>query len=176
MLVVRTDKDPLLLSNTVRKQVLTIDPAQPVSDVMTMDDAVETSQGQLRLMASLLAAFAALATALAILGLYGVISYSVARRTREFGIRCALGASRADILSLVISQGLGLSLAGVAIGICGAFGLGGLLADLLFGVESTNPLAYIIVPVLFTLIALLASYVPARRAAKIDPMVALRYE
>src|SRR5580700_1746293 len=152
------------------------DPAQPVSDVMTMNDVVETSQGQLRLMTRLLTAFAVLATVLAILGLYGVISYSVARRTKELGIRCALGASRANIISLVISQGFGLALSGVAIGVCGAFGLGGVLRDLLFGVGATNPMAYVVVPALFILVALLASYVPARRAAQVDPMVALRYE
>jgi putative ABC transport system permease protein len=175
-LAVRADGDPLLLANEVRKQILAIGPAQPVSDVMTMNDVVETSQGQLRLMTRLLTAFAVLATMLAILGLYGVISYSVARRTKELGIRCALGASRANILSLVISQGFGLALSGVAIGVCGAFGLGGVLGDLLFGVGATNPMAYVVVPALFILVALLASYVPARRAAQVDPMVALRYE
>jgi putative ABC transport system permease protein len=175
-LVVRTDGDPLLFAGAVQKQVLAIDPGQAVSNVRTMNDVVESSEGQLRLMMKLLAAFAAVATLLAMIGLYGVVSYSVAQRTKEIGIRSALGARRSDILTLVVGQGLSLSLAGVVVGLCAAFGLTRVLRELLFQVAATDPATFVGISIFFVFVALLASYIPARRAANVDPIVTLRYE
>jgi putative ABC transport system permease protein len=174
MLAVRTNGDPLSFANAVRSQVLTIDRDQPVSAVATMEDLVEASEGQLRLMMRLLGTFAGAATLLAMVGLYGVISYSVVQRTREIGIRRALGAQRGDILSLVIGQGFGLSLAGVMVGVCAAFALTRVMKGLLFQVSATDPLTFVGVSILFVAVALAASYIPARRATGIDPLDALR--
>jgi ABC-type antimicrobial peptide transport system permease subunit len=156
--------------------VLAIDRDQPVSDVSTMDQLVEASEGQLRLMMVLLGMFAAFAALLAIVGLYGVISYSVVRRTKEIGIRRALGAQRNDILSLVTRQVVRLVLAGVLLGLCGAFALTRVLQDLLFQVSATDPVTFVGISILFVLVGVAASYIPARRAARIDPMAALRWE
>jgi putative ABC transport system permease protein len=174
MLAVRTNGDPLSFANAVRSQVLAIDRDQPVSAVATMEDLVEASEGQLRLMMRLLGTFAGAATLLAMVGLYGVISYSVVQRTREIGIRRALGAQRGDILSLVIGQGFGLSLAGVLVGVCAAFALTRVMKGLLFQVSATDPLTFVGVSILFVAVALAASYIPARRATGIDPLDALR--
>ena len=174
MLAVRTNGDPLSFANAVRSQVLAIDRDQPVSAISTMEDVDEASEGQLRLMMRLLATFAGAATLLAVVGLYGVISYSVAQRTREIGIRSALGAQRGDIVSLVVGQGLGLSLAGVLLGMGAAFTLTRLMQDLLFQVRAADPITFIGISVLFVLVGLAASYVPARRAAGIEPLTALR--
>jgi predicted permease len=176
MLAVRTDGNPLSLANAVRAQVLAIDPDQPVSAVGTMDELVEASEGQLRLMMTLLGTFAGAAALLAVVGLYGVISHSVVRRTKEIGIRRALGAERNDVLSLVIGQGFGLSLAGVALGMCAAWALTRVVSDLLYQVSPTDPLTFAGISILFVVAGLVASYIPARRATKVDPMVALRYE
>jgi predicted permease len=175
-LLVRTDADPLSLAHAVRQQVLAIDPEQPVSEIKTMDEVVEASEVQLRLMMRLLAAFSGVAALLALGGLYSVISYAVAKRTKEIGIRRALGAPQGEIISLVAAQGLGLSLAGALLGVCAALGLSRVLKDLLFQVRPTDPGTFAGVAMLFVLVALAASYVPARRAARVDPMVALRYE
>ncbi len=175
-LVVRTNGDPLLFATAVQKQVLAIDPGQAVSNVRTMNDVVESSEGQLRLMMKLLGAFAVVATLLALIGLYGVVSYSVAQRTKEIGIRSALGARRRDIVMLVVGQGFSLSLAGVVVGIGAAFGLTRVLKDLLFQVGATDAPTFVGISIFFVFVAILACYVPARRATKVDPMVALRYE
>jgi len=175
-LIVRTNSNPLTLAGAIQKQVLTIDPEQPVSDVATMDEVEESSEGQLRLLTMLLGGFAGVATLLATVGLYGVISYSVAQRTKEIGIRQALGAQRGDILALVVGQGLGLSVSGVFVGVCAACGLTRFLKDVLFEVGATDPGTFAAMAILFVLLASLASYIPARRATKVDPMVALRYE
>jgi putative ABC transport system permease protein len=176
MLAVRTDGNPLAFSNAVRSQVLALDRDQPVSAVSTMDQLVEASEGQLRLMMTLLGTFAAAAALLAIVGLYGVVSYSVVRRTKEIGIRRALGAQRGNILMLVAGQVISLTLAGVLVGVCGAFALTRLLQDILFQISATDPVTFIGISILFVLVGVAASYLPARRAAKVDPMVALRYE
>jgi putative ABC transport system permease protein len=153
-----------------------MDPEQPVSDVKTMDEVAEDSEGQLRLITRLLAAFAGATTLLAVIGLYAVISYSVVQRTKELGIRQALGAQRGHILSLIVGRGLLLSIAGVVVGSCAAFALSRFLKSLLFQVSATDPAIFIGISFLFVIVALLASYIPARRTAKVDPMVALRYE
>ncbi len=174
MLVVRTKGDPLSFANAVRSQVLAIDPDQPVSEISTMDDVVEASQGQLRLVMRLLGTFAGAATLLTMIGLYGVISYSVVQRTKEIGIRRALGAPRGNILSLVARQVVTLALAGVVLGVGGAFALTRLLQDLLFQVSATDPATFVGISILFVFVALAASYIPARRAAGVDPLAALR--
>ena len=175
-LVVRTDSDPLLFAGAVQKQVFAIDPGQAVSNVRTMDDVVESSEGQLRLMLKLLGVFAAVATLLAMIGLYGVVSYSVAHRIKEIGIRSALGARRSDILMLVVGQGFSVAAVGVVVGIGAALGLTRVLKDLLFQVSATDTATFAGISIFFVFVALLASYIPARRAAKVDPIVALRYE
>jgi predicted permease len=176
MLAVRTDGNPLSFANAVRGQVLAIDRDQPVSAVASMDDLVEASEGQLRLMMTLLGTFAGAAALLAVIGLYGLISYSVVQRTKEIGIRRALGAQRSDILSLMAGEIVRLTLTGVVLGIAGAFALTRLLKDLLFRVRATDPATFVGIAILFVLVGVSASYIPARRAAKVDPMVALRYE
>ncbi len=173
-LAVRTSGPPLSLASAVRAQVLSLDSAQPVSAIASMQDLVEQSEGQLRLIMALLGAFAAMATLIAVVGLYGVIVYSVAQRTKEIGIRRALGAQESDVLSLVVGQGLRLALAGVVLGGVGAFLLTRLLQDLLFGVSATDPVTFAGIAILFVVVAVAASYVPARRASAIDPMRTLR--
>ncbi len=175
-LAVRTDRDPLGFVNVIRSQVLAIDRDQPVSDVKTMDNVLEASVGQRRLTMLLLTVFAGVALLLATVGIYGVIAYSVAQRTKEVGIRRALGAQQGHILRLVLGQGLVLALGGVGIGMGGAFALTRLMEGLLFHTRAADPATFVGVAVLFVAVALLASYIPARRAAKVDPMVALRYE
>ena len=175
-LIVRTERDPLLFVNAVRSQVLAIDQDQPVSDVRTMDEVLEATLGQRRLTTLLLGSFAGVALLLASVGMYGAIAYSVAQRTQEVSIRRALGAQQADILQLVLNQGLALALGGVGIGVGAAFALTRLINNLLFRVSATDPATFVTVVLLFMIVALLASYVPARRAMRVDPMAALRYE
>ena len=172
--VVRADGDPRGLLSAVRSEVLAIDRDQPLSSVKTMDDLIDTSMGQRRLTLFLLGLLAGLAMLLAVVGIYGVIAYSVAQRTKELAIRRTLGAQQADILWLVIGQGMGLTLAGVAIGIAGALALTRAMRDLLFHVSATDPATFGYIAILFVCVSLLASYIPARRATGIDPMVALR--
>ncbi len=174
VLALRTEGSPLPFTRAVDQQVKALDRDQPVSDVRTMDDLVEEEVGQRRLLVILLGSFALMALLLALLGIYGIIAYSVAQRTQEMGIRRALGAQQSDILRLVVGQGFRLAVAGVAVGIAGAFGLTRLMTSLLFRVSATDPATFVGVAVLFVLVALLASYIPARRATRIDPMAALR--
>ena len=141
-----------------------------------MDDVVNASVHQERVVAQLGGFFSIFALALACLGLYGVLSFAVVQRTREIGVRVALGAQRRDVLSLVIRQGVKLALTGAAVGIAGAFAAARLLSSLLFGVTPTDPLTFLGVSVLLVIVAVLASWLPASRATKVDPMEALRYE
>lgn len=173
-LAVRTDGDPRGFVNSVRAQVLAIDRDQAISNVRTMDEIIDGSIGQRRVTLVLLGLFAGAAVTLAMVGLYGVIAYSVTRRTRELGIRRALGAQQRDILGLVLRQGLSLALTGVAIGIGGALALTRLMTGFLFHVSATDPATFAGIALLFVLIALAASYIPARRATSVDPMDALR--
>jgi putative ABC transport system permease protein len=176
MLAVRTEGNPLSFANAVRSQVLAIDRDQPVSAVASMDELVEASEGQLRLLMKLLGMFSGAATLLTIIGLYSVITYSVAQRTKEIGIRMALGAQRSNVLSLVVRQGIALALAGVLLGLCGAFALTRLMQDLLFRVGATDPATFIGISIFFMAVAFAASYIPARRATGIDPLSALRVD
>jgi putative ABC transport system permease protein len=171
---VRTSGNPLSFTGAIRGQVRHLDADQPVGDVDTMNNLVEAQVGQRRLLVILLGSFAGVALLLALIGIYGVIAYSVAQRIQEVGIRRALGARQIDILRLVVGQGLTLAFSGVVIGLGGAFALTRLMKTLLFHVSTTDPATFIGVAVLFLLAALAASYIPARRAARIDPMRALR--
>jgi predicted permease len=174
MLALRTEGDPLRFTNAVRERVRALDKDQAISAVRTMDDMVEEQVGQRRLLVFLLGSFAGVAVLLAVMGIYGVIAYSVAQRTREMGIRRALGAQPSDILRLVVAQGFRLALAGVVVGIAGAYGLTRLMQSVLFHVSATDPATFAGVALLFLFVALAASYIPARRATRIDPMAALR--
>jgi predicted permease len=174
MLAVRTKGDPLRFINAVRRQVLAIDRDQAVSEVRTMEDLVELELGQRRSILTLLELFAGTALLLAVVGIYGVISHTVVERTKEVGIRRALGAQYGDILRLVLGQGLGLALGGVAIGLGGALALTRVLESLLYHVSAADPITFAGMGLLFVVVALAASYFPARRATRIDPMAALR--
>jgi putative ABC transport system permease protein len=175
-LAVRTPGDPLSMAAAVEQSVRTIDKDLPVSSVRSMDQLMGGAIARQRLTLVLLSGFALLALLLAAVGIYGVISYAVSQRTREFGIRVALGAQDRDVLRLVIGQGVRLTLAGVALGLLCALGLTRLMEALLFGVRPTDPLTFAVITLLLVGVALLACYLPARRAAKVDPGVALRYE
>jgi len=147
-----------------------------VADIHPMEDLLSESTSVYRLRAGLITAFTVVAVLLAALGIYAVITQVMAQRTHELGIRMALGAQRLDVLALVLRQGMGLTVAGMAIGLAGAFALTRLLEGMLFGVRPTDPLTYVVIIMLLGAVALLACWVPARRAARIDPMVALRTE
>ncbi|MFL6208617.1 MAG: ADOP family duplicated permease [Pyrinomonadaceae bacterium] len=175
-LVVKTSVDPLGLAATVRANVWAVDKEQPVSDIRTMEEILSESVARQRFSTLLLGAFAALALVLAAVGLYGVMSYSVAQRTHEIGVRMALGAQTRDVLKLVVGQGLKLVLVGVLIGLAAAFVLTRVMASLLFGVSATDPVTFITISLVLLSVAVLASYIPARRATKVDPLIALRYE
>jgi putative ABC transport system permease protein len=175
-LAVRTSSDPSPLATAIVTAVHELDKDQSVSDIQTLSRVVSASLAQPRFNTLLLAAFAALALLLAAVGIYGVISYSVAVRTREIGIRTALGASRADVLALVVGHGMSLALAGAAIGLVGALILARLLSSLLYGVKPSDPPTFLAAFAALVSVALFASYIPARRATTVDPMVALRQE
>jgi putative ABC transport system permease protein len=173
-LVIRTDVAPLSLVSTVKEVVRSLDKNVPFSQVATMEQLLAKSVAPRRLNLSLLAVFAVIALALAMAGVYGVMSYTVATRTREIGVRVALGAQAKDVLRLVVVQGVKPALAGVAIGLIASFAMTRLMTKLLYGVSATDPLTFIAVTVLLIVVALLAALVPAQRATKVDPMVALR--
>jgi putative ABC transport system permease protein len=175
-LVVKTDVDPASLAATVRRAVWEIDKDQPVSDISTMRVILNESITKQRFSMLLFAIFAGLAMLLAAVGIYGVMSYSVAQRRSEIGIRMALGAQKFDVLKLTIGEGLKLVLIGIGLGLIGAFLLTRLMSSLLFGITATDPLTFAAISVVLVAVALIASYVPARRATKVDPLVALRYE
>jgi putative ABC transport system permease protein len=175
-LVIRANFDPLSLAGTVRQTVWEIDKDQPVSDISTMEEVIADSVARQRFSMWLLGIFAGLALVLAAVGIYGVMSYSVAQRTREIGIRMALGAQRSDVLKMTIGGGLRLVLMGAAIGLVAALVLTRVMSSLLFGVSPTDPLTFVSISIVLISVAVLASYVPALRATRVDPMFALRYE
>jgi putative ABC transport system permease protein len=175
-LVIRTSSDPLRLTGAVRSEILSVDKSQPVYDVKTMQDVVSDSVSQPRLYTLLLGIFAALALTLAAVGIYGVMNYSVVQRKHEIGIRMALGAQRSDILKMVVGQGMLLALIGVAVGLAAALILTRVMESLLFGVSARDLATFLTIPLVLAAIAFLSSYIPARRATRVDPMIALRYE
>ncbi len=176
-IVVRTvSPDPLTMTNAIRHAVLAIDPDEPVTDIHSMDAALADSIAGARLVAEVLALFAAVALIMAAAGLYGVIAYSVEQRTREIGVRVALGAEPTSVLALVARDGARLAIAGVAIGAVAAVAIGRLVRTLVAGVEPASPATYALVVVVFLAIAALACIVPARRALRVDPLIALRAE
>jgi putative ABC transport system permease protein len=175
-IVVRTKNDPRGILGAVQGEVRAMDKDLPVYNVKTLDEYLAASSAQPRFNTFLLAVFAGMALILTAVGLYGVMSYSVSQRTHEIGIRMALGAQQKDVLSIVVRQGMALTLAGVGAGLLGAYFITRLMSSLLFGISSTDPLTFIVISVLISLVALGACIVPARRATKVDPIVALRYE
>jgi predicted permease len=173
-IVVRTTTDPASLTSAVGNELHEVDRELPLHRVVTMDQRVAESLARRRFTTILLAMFAGFALALATIGIYGVMAYLVTQGTREIGIRLALGATQRTILKLVVKQGMMLAFCGVAVGLIAAFAFSRLISGLLFGVKSTDPLTFAAIAVLLTVVALFASYIPARRAARIDPMISLR--
>jgi putative ABC transport system permease protein len=175
-LAIRTEGVPALIAAEVRRAVAEVDRNEALSDFLTMEEHISNSMAPSRFRTVLLSIFAALALTLAVVGLYGVMSYTVSRRTHEIGLRMALGARREDMLRLVVGQGFKLTMVAVGIGIIGALALVRFLSSLLYGVRPLDPLTFVAAALALTAAALLATYLPARRATKVDPMVALRYE
>jgi putative ABC transport system permease protein len=173
---VRTAGEPAGYVNQMRRAVQAIDPDQPISAVRTMDELIAQSVGQRRLSMLLLSLFSGIALLLASLGIYGLMSYSVAQRSRELGVRIALGADRADVLRLVLRQGMSLALTGIAIGVGVAFALTRLVSSQLYDVRATDPATFAGMAVLLGLTALAANLIPALRATRVDPAVVLREE
>jgi putative ABC transport system permease protein len=174
--VIRTDGDPADMAPAVRRELRAIDPNQPVSDVRTMDQVMADTMGRARFNTLLLGLFAAMATLLAAVGIFGVMSYSVTLRTREIGLRMALGAPRSQVLKLILKQGLVLTVIGIGIGLIAGLALTRVLSSLLFGVGSTDPATFTAIVLLLTLVSLIACYIPARRATRVDPLIALKYD
>ena len=176
-LVVRAQSgDPMKLAAPIRAELAAIDKYQPIHSFKPLEATVSELVAPQRFTTMLLAGFAALAAGLAAIGIYGVMSYAVTQRTREIGIRMALGAQARDVMKVVMRQGVILIVAGVAIGLAASFALTRLIADLLFGVEATDPATLIAITLLLVVVALVACFIPARRATKVDPIVALRNE
>jgi putative ABC transport system permease protein len=165
-----------MIAEQLRAEIKGLDPHLPLYNVKTLNREIDESLVQERLVTWLSSAFGVLATLLTALGLYGVLTFSVVRRTREIGIRVALGAQRRDVMTLIITRGLILVAAGLLVGLAASFALSRVLETLLFGIKPNNALVMISVSVGLTLVALLACYIPARRATKVDPLVALRHE
>jgi len=175
-LVIRTNGNPTSFVGAVRNEIRQMDPDQPVAAVRPMEQWLETSVAAPRYRTTLIALFAVLALVLAATGIYGVMAYSVTQRTHEIGIRMALGARQTDVLKLVVRQGMLLVVIGVALGLLGAFALTRVMNSLLYGVTAKDPLTFVVVAAVLAIVALVACFIPARRATKVDPLVALRYE
>jgi putative ABC transport system permease protein len=175
-LVIRTDSDPSTVIGGVRNQLSAMDPNLPLADVATMRERLGESVGEQRFRTLLMGSFSAFALLLACFGIYAVMSYSVAQRTREIGIRMALGARRREVFKMVLVQAAGMCAAGLGAGLIAALLLTRALRSLLFGIGPDDPMSFAGTIALLLVVALLASYIPARRATKVDAMIALRYE
>ncbi len=175
-LVIRSDGDPENLAPMVRRELRAIDPNQPISSVRTMEEVMSDTVGRARFNTLLLGLFAALATLLAAVGIFGVMNYSVTLRTREIGLRMALGARPREVLLLILKQGLLLTLLGVAIGLAGALALTRVMSGLLFGIGAADPATYAAIVLVLLVVSFIACYIPARRATRVDPLIALRYD
>ncbi|MBI3667428.1 MAG: FtsX-like permease family protein [Acidobacteria bacterium] len=175
-ILIRAEGDPLKLVAAARAEIGAVDPNQPIDNVRTMEQVVSQSVARRRFQMLLLGLFATVALVLTMVGLYGVISYSVSQRTHEIGIRMALGAQQGDVLRMVVGQGLRLAMFGLGAGLAAALLLTRVLSSMLYGVSPTDPATFAGVSFLLAVVALAASYFPARRATKVDPMVALRHE
>ncbi len=175
-LVVRTTGEPLSLAGAIRGEIHQMDANLPVANIRPMSDIVSTALATPRLTSFLLGAFAAIALALAAVGIYGVLAYLVAQRTHEIGIRLAIGANRAQVLGMILKQGMTLALGGIAIGVVAAFGLTRLMQSLLYQITASDPMTYVIVPIALLLVTLVASYLPALRATRVSPTTALRVQ
>jgi putative ABC transport system permease protein len=174
--VIKAQGDPMSLVSAARQEVRTLDRTLPISSVGTMDDAMSAARSRPRFLTLLLTMFSSLSLFLAALGIYGVISYAVAQRTNEIGIRMALGAQGGDVIKLIAAAGLRLGIAGTLLGAAGAFALTRFLSGLLFGVSSVDAATFAAMAAVLLLVTLAACYVPARRASRVDPLVALRQE
>jgi putative ABC transport system permease protein len=175
-LVARTAVAPMSVVPAIRDAVLSLDKELPVNDIRTMREIISQTYGAIRFPMALLWVFSTLALVLSAVGIFGVMSYAVSRRTQEIAIRMALGASRREVLRLVLKEGLGVTALGVALGLAGALALSRVMQGYVYGITSTDPLTFAVACLLLTFVAMLASYIPAQRAARVDPMVALRYE
>jgi putative ABC transport system permease protein len=175
-LIVKSGVGEAALSSAIREAVAAVDPDQPILISTTMNQLVSDSVATRKITLVLLGLFSALALILAAIGIYGVISYSVAQRTHEIGIRTALGAQRGDLVRMILKQGLRTAVVGVGIGLGAAVGLAQLMKSMLFGVGATDPSTFVTVALALLCVALTASYIPARRAMRVDPLVALKYE
>jgi putative ABC transport system permease protein len=175
-LLIRTDGDPMRLAPTVRQQVADLEPDPVIQTLELLTTTLSQMLAPRRFVMILLSLFAGIALALATIGVYGLLQYSTAQQTHDIGIRMALGARKTDILRAVVGQGLKLTVLGVAVGLAGALILTRLISSFLYGVTRTDPVTFVCVSLVLAGVALLASYLPARRAARVDPMTALRYE
>jgi putative ABC transport system permease protein len=175
-LMLRTSQDPTALISAVRQRIHELDPDQPILRIATVDARIAESLKPQRFNTLLMSLFAALALTLAVIGLYGVLAYTVVQRTPEIGIRLALGAQPGNIIAMVMKQGLSLTLLGIALGLAGAFALTRLLERLLYGVSATDAPTFLVIALSLFSVAALACWIPARRAAKVDPMIALRHD
>jgi putative ABC transport system permease protein len=175
-LIVRGQSSTNSLIEGMRRAVESVDPEQPIRGAQSLEAAIARSVAPQRFVTTLFLLFGSLALLLAIVGIYGVMSYSVTQRTQEIGIRIALGAQGSDVMRLIVGQALVQALTGVAIGVGAALGLTRLMSSLLYSVSATDPATFIVIATCLTVVALLASYLPARRATKVDPMVTLRHE